>query len=682
MAENIFERIYERKQNILAYVQLAKENQIISGEEFIGIKNKIDNDKLTLGVIGQMKCGKSTFLNSLIFGDDVLPAATTPMTASLSVITYGEEKSIEAEFYTKKEWNELKFESSRVLDENAHDVEKSKHQAAEELVAKSQKIASEIPALLGQKKKDSFEKLIEYVGADGKYISITKSVTIYYPKEYLKGVEIVDTPGFNDPIVSREERTKKFLKGADAVLMLLYAGQPFSSTDKSIIFDTVRSCGVAKVLMGVNKYDLPYEQGEDINEICAYVKKQVLEACKSCQGDAFAESLSELEPLPVSANMALLSQLDMSRIQNSKSLEFDLKRYYNIFEISNQKDLFVKSMFGDFEQKLIDAVVKNKEEILFRKPISMVEGCCNQKLQEMEKELLLKEETIKNCSLSDDDLENKKSQMERAVKRINKKIDGLGSDIEDGIDDNVRKARNEIEDAIDSTISKLKKYTEESVGWTTSEDEVTRNFRDRIHVLESRDVPHVLRNLCDGVRILSKKSLENFVVDVCDIMQRYLPEVESDDVLKSVKMNLDGFDETIKISNNIKIEIKGILDKILYGFDGYWNAVNFISGMMHKKKLQESCYECIEKLQRIDALMYLSKIKTQKDGIINMAKKPVLDELLLPMQKQLDEILSDVNAKESKLQKAQGDAKHLKEMLNSFKQKAEIVKKKKMELGL
>ena len=676
MAENIFEKIHERKQKILAYVQLAKENQIISDEEFASIKNKIDDDKLTLGVIGQMKCGKSTFLNSLIFGDDVLPAATTPMTASLSVITYGEEKSIEAEFYTKAEWDALKFESSRILDENVRDDEKSKHQAAEELVAKSKKIESEIPALLGKKKKDSFEKLIEYVGADGKYISITKSVTIYYPKDYLKGVEIVDTPGFNDPIVSREERTKEFLMDADAVLMLLYAGQPFTSTDKSIIFDTVRSCGVAKVLMGVNKYDLPYEQGENISEICDYVKKQVLEACRSCQGEAFAETLSELEPLPVSANMALLSQLDMSKIQNSKNLEFDLKRYYDIFEISNQKDLFAKSLFGNFEQKLIDAIVKNKEEILFRKPVSMVEGSCNLKMREMEQELLLKEEIVKNCSLSDNDLENKKSQLERAVKRINRKLDGLGLDIEESIDNNIRKAKKGIEDSIDSMIEKLKRYTEESVGWTTAEEDVTRNFQDRVRILESREIPHILRDLCDTVRIQSRKELNDFVQNVYDIMQRYLPDVEVDDVLKSIKINLDSFEETDKIFNNVKIEIKGVVENILYG------NLGFINGVMHKKKLRELCYECIEKLQNIDASMYLSKIKTQKDEIIDMAKKPVLNELLLPMQEQLDELLSDVNVKEQKLQNAQNDAKLIKERLNSFKQKTEIIKKKKIELGL
>ena len=672
MAENIFEKIHEKKQNLLAYVQLAKENQIISNEEYVNIKNKIDSDKLTLGVIGQMKCGKSTFLNSLIFGDDVLPTATTPMTASLSVITYGKEKSIEAEFYTKDEWDALKFESSRVLDENARDEEKSKHQAAEELVTKSKKIASEISALLGKKKKDSFEKLIEYVGADGKYISITKSVTVYYPKDYLKGVEIVDTPGFNDPIVSREERTKEFLKSADAVLMLLYAGQPFSSTDKSIIFDTVRGCGVAKILMGVNKYDIPYEQGEDINEVCAYVKRQVLEACKSCQGEAFAETLSELEPLPVSANMALLSQLDMSKIQNSRDLTFDLNRYYDIFEISNQKDLFTKSKFGEFEQKLIEAILKNKEEILFKKPISMVEGCCIQKLQEMEKELLLREETVKNCSLSDDDLENKKTQLERAIKRINKKIDGFGFDIEDSINENVRRAENEIKDEIDSTINKLNRYVKESVGLMTFGNEVVRTFKDRIFSLESKAIPRIIECKCDEIKIHVKKELNAFVDNVADIMQRYLPDVDSDDVLKSIRLNFEEFSEIKTTFDSIHFESVGFFRSFLDGLTfGYTN----------KARLQEWCYNFIDKMQHIDISTYLSAVKNAKGKIIDIAKKPIMD-MLLPMQEQLDKILSDVNTKDAKIQKAQNDAKLIKEKLNSFKQKAEIIKKKKIELSL
>jgi len=40
-----------------------------------------DDRKLNIGVIGQVKAGKSTFLNTLLFdGKDVLPSARTPKT--------------------------------------------------------------------------------------------------------------------------------------------------------------------------------------------------------------------------------------------------------------------------------------------------------------------------------------------------------------------------------------------------------------------------------------------------------------------------------------------------------------------------------------------------------------------------------------------------------------------------
>lgn len=111
--------------------------------------------------------------------------------------------------------------AARSLDEvRGNTLEESKIKAAKELVEKANKLGTSLESFLGKTQEDSFTNLIEYVGADGKYISITKSVTIYYPKEYLKGVQIVDTPGFNDPVVSREERTKAFLNKADVVLLM------------------------------------------------------------------------------------------------------------------------------------------------------------------------------------------------------------------------------------------------------------------------------------------------------------------------------------------------------------------------------------------------------------------------------------------------------------------------------
>src|SRR5690606_11791507 len=109
--------IADKKNNFQIFTQKALSYSWISKKEFDAINSKLENDVLTIGVIGQMKCGKSTLLNALVFGEEVLPSATTPMTASLSIITYGEEKKIEAEFYDRNEWGELKFQSSRDLDD-------------------------------------------------------------------------------------------------------------------------------------------------------------------------------------------------------------------------------------------------------------------------------------------------------------------------------------------------------------------------------------------------------------------------------------------------------------------------------------------------------------------------------------------------------------------------------------
>ena len=103
MEHNLFEEFQERKIKLKSLALKAKDYNWIDETRYNELIDKIDNDILTIGVIGQMKCGKSTFLNSFVFEDTILPAATTPMTAALSVITYGEEKKVVAEFYTNEE---------------------------------------------------------------------------------------------------------------------------------------------------------------------------------------------------------------------------------------------------------------------------------------------------------------------------------------------------------------------------------------------------------------------------------------------------------------------------------------------------------------------------------------------------------------------------------------------------
>ena len=49
-----------------------------------------DQQTLNIAIMGQVKAGKSSFLNALLFdGKPVLPTAATPKTANLTRISYG-----------------------------------------------------------------------------------------------------------------------------------------------------------------------------------------------------------------------------------------------------------------------------------------------------------------------------------------------------------------------------------------------------------------------------------------------------------------------------------------------------------------------------------------------------------------------------------------------------------------
>ncbi|MCQ2633399.1 dynamin family protein [Helicobacter pylori] len=82
------------------------------------------------------------------------------------------------------------------------------------------------------------QKLLQFVGADGKYMPCTKAVQISLNNPNLKDLEVIDTPGVNDPIVSREERTKALLKDCDVVFMISPSNQFLTDSDMSL-FDRV-----------------------------------------------------------------------------------------------------------------------------------------------------------------------------------------------------------------------------------------------------------------------------------------------------------------------------------------------------------------------------------------------------------------------------------------------------------
>ncbi len=82
------------------------------------------------------------------------------------------------------------------------------------------------------------QKLLQFVGADGKFMPCTKAVQISLNNPNLKDLEVIDTPGVNDPIASREERTKALLKDCDVVFIISPSGQFLTDSDMDL-FDRV-----------------------------------------------------------------------------------------------------------------------------------------------------------------------------------------------------------------------------------------------------------------------------------------------------------------------------------------------------------------------------------------------------------------------------------------------------------
>lgn len=672
MENNIFEELQAKKQKMATLINKAEEFGWIKAKEKAEYLSKLNNDVLTIGVIGQMKAGKSTFLNAFVFEDDVLPAATTPMTAALSVITYGSEKKLVAEFYTKDEWDEQKMNAQMSLDDVADELTKSKIKAAQDLVEKSARLG-DVNSFLGKTQEDSFDNLEEYVGAKGKYVSITKAVNIYYPKEYLKGVNIVDTPGFNDPIVSREERTKEFLGKADVVLLMLYAGRPFDATDRSILFKNVGECGIGKVLIGINKYDIPYGNGETEDEIRTYVKKEILKASQTMGDEQLNDILRDTEPIPLSAEMALLSHLPMSKISESKSLSSAWKRNCETFEISAQTEMRKKSHLDELVIAVRQVIEKEKEAILFKKPLNAILAKGNNLKAKNEEELIKTINEIHLLQTPDEELEEREESLSRVTRRLNKQINRLGDDLDETFSEIIRKGSNELEDELDNCCHKLDRIID-AWGRFESDEKLITDMNKELQFFVTRTLKRKSTDISRNAKNVVRRNLDEFFSDTEEILLK-LPESNDFDVQDFVKdisgkFNFENDDKSLfTFSDDDENTDHGWLDIAGDFLINFLNGYTFgLSGVLTKAfthdSIQSEAKKYVANIQSsFEPRIYLEKIVDSKDKIIKEVKKSFLDELLTPLQEQLDGIKQKGIDKAGKLE----EAKALSETLQSRK---------------
>ena len=289
----------EKVENIVVKYQdrLKDKSEFLRAEYGLSTSTKMQEDieaisdearLMKIGIIGRVKAGKSSLINALIFdGQNILPAAATPMTAALTQIRYAKEYSVEVEFFSSKDIENIKQKAEEFQKELDKELQQAKEKVLNKLKKDEDILAPIKRRLMSEKevlgasyqqyekirssslqtqnfttKVASFdnleelqESLYDYVGAEGKYMPFTKSVNIYLPEDSLEGISIVDTPGFNDPVISREARTKEELDQCDVVFVVSSSGQFINEEDEKLMDRISSKNGVREIYVVASKCD-------------------------------------------------------------------------------------------------------------------------------------------------------------------------------------------------------------------------------------------------------------------------------------------------------------------------------------------------------------------------------------------------------------------------------------------
>lgn len=396
---------------------------------------------LRIGIIGRVKAGKSSMLNALLFnGNDILPKAATPMTAALTIMEYSENVSAEVDFFTQQDIDEIKVKydlfqkalDSKVKEkelENAERIKKkkgvnslsveeqqecrnkAKSQAEREMkddpsfasydqyrrIKESGKLLSDLEQYrtisAGSVEELMNGVLNQFVGSSGAFMPFTKSVTLHIPEKGLQGLQIIDTPGINDPVTSRGERTEQLLQDCDVVLIVSPSGQFLSSEDTDLMHRVTTKEGTQQAYLIASQVDnqLFGSESQGLSDPI-HVLERISDNLTKHARNVLAKQVQEYPSMKVAAD-----KLSKNNVICSSSVAFSLQQRFDeqhtwdanlqhVWRNLNQKfpDVFsheelaknALNQLANIHQihQIVSEVTANKEQILAQRRIDFENG--------------------------------------------------------------------------------------------------------------------------------------------------------------------------------------------------------------------------------------------------------------------------------------------------------------------
>ncbi len=219
-------QIADQLDKIAATLEQA-ENEAISGSGPIGLAREIEDIGNTstnlrqgvfrLMVLGDMKRGKSTFLNALI-GENLLPSDVNPCTALLTILRYGIEKKVAVHFNDGKPPEVIDFKTFKTR----YTIDP--HEAKE--LQRNNRLA---------------------------FPDVSHAVVEYPLRLLQKGIEIVDSPGLNDT-EARNELSLNYIQKCHAILFVMRASQPCTLAERRYLENYIKDRGLS-IFFLINAWD-------------------------------------------------------------------------------------------------------------------------------------------------------------------------------------------------------------------------------------------------------------------------------------------------------------------------------------------------------------------------------------------------------------------------------------------
>ena len=263
----------------------------------------LDGMATRIAVVGQIKAGKSSFINALARRPDFLPTHVNPWTAVPTKLYFGVEdkpaKGAFFEFFSADEWGR-RSQAITLPVGRASQAERSDPRETERAEQRraALRIGDQFHHLLGyahRYESISPKVLAHYLCAGptvssqsrdpqaGRFADITKLAHIYLPMEpFSVPTVLVDTPGLNDPSFVRLRTTQNVLEHADIYIVVLTASQPMGLADITLL-KRLRGLEKRRILVFINRIDELAGGITDAKAVEAHVRAKLREEIRDAE---------------------------------------------------------------------------------------------------------------------------------------------------------------------------------------------------------------------------------------------------------------------------------------------------------------------------------------------------------------------------------------------------------------